>query len=311
MIAVVHHITEARPVARARGTNDYREVRIRARHDRRLQPGAALLFQDVCDLAERDGFCSAGQAHFAEVYGTDERTIRRWERRLQELGYVRLEESAGDARRRRLVPTDPPDPVESTGHCCPVDTGQSEENTGQSTPEIPDNRRQAPRVYNSPLGGESGARAHEGRSADGVEVGTPTIEAVVAYAAEAGIPEREARAFFAYFAGQGWLTSGRTPMPITDWRAKLHGWHDREPSFPSPASTSHPNAGQGGGEPRKAGPSMAEVSAALQAAAAELPPELRDRFEMLGDLWQSDAELREALPPLIQAHLAALEGTPQ
>ena len=35
---------------------DFTQERRKARHDKRLQPGARLLFEDVCDLSERDGY---------------------------------------------------------------------------------------------------------------------------------------------------------------------------------------------------------------------------------------------------------------
>lgn len=231
-------------VYRMQPAYDFTQERRKARHDNRLQPGARLLFEDVCELSERDGFCNASQEHFAGRYDTDERTIRRWEKRLEEFGYVRSSQGSADARRRRLTPCR----VESTGHNSPVpggSTGQSAQIPDISRHEIPDISRQALRVY-KPLEGEREARAQNGRTTTDSEPSpeqperpddAPTLEAVKARAAMAGVPAPMAEEFFWYYEGQGWTTGGANPRPVRNWQAKLMQWKLRQPSFETaPAS---------------------------------------------------------------------------
>jgi hypothetical protein len=165
-------------------------VRKAARHDNRLPAQARLLFEDVCDLSQRDGFCNAGQDHFAKRYGASDRSVRNWEHKLEELGYLSIERGEGnDGRRRRLVPASrPPVPTPSTGNQLPVDTG----NELPKNPEIPENQRQTPRVYISPraaaarAGAGAPAREDAGEAGDG-EAGDAAAAFLISDLEERGV----------------------------------------------------------------------------------------------------------------------------
>ena len=58
---------------------------------------------------------------------------------------------------------------------------------------------------------------------------TPSIENVKVYFLEQNFPEIEAIKFFNYFASNGWLVGGKTPM--VDWQASAQNWILNAPKF--------------------------------------------------------------------------------
>ena len=74
---------------------------------------------------------------------------------------------------------------------------------------------------------------------------TPSIENVKAYFLEQNFPEIEAIKFFNYFASNGWLVGGKTPM--VDWQASAQNWILNAPKFISneqqPNRAKHLNTG--------------------------------------------------------------------
>ena len=61
--------------------------------------GEKLLFAELSALAESYGYCWANNDYFARLYGKDERTVIRWLNRLEEHGYIRIE-NMGTTKRR-------------------------------------------------------------------------------------------------------------------------------------------------------------------------------------------------------------------
>ena len=58
------------------------------RYDRRLKPAEKIFYAEITSLAEKTGYCYASNAYFCPLYDTTERTVQRWVKHLQELGYV-------------------------------------------------------------------------------------------------------------------------------------------------------------------------------------------------------------------------------
>jgi hypothetical protein len=72
----------------------------------------------------------------------------------------------------------------------------------------------------------------------------PTIENIKAYFIEHNFPELEAIKFFNYFASNGWLVGGKTPM--VNWQASAQNWILNAPKFISneqPNRAKHLNTG--------------------------------------------------------------------
>ena len=77
------------------------------RYDKDLKPNEKLLFAEITSLANKHGFCWAGNNYFAEHFNTAPETISRWISRLIEKGYIfsEVDKSSGNKRRIYLSET--------------------------------------------------------------------------------------------------------------------------------------------------------------------------------------------------------------
>ena len=89
------------------------------RYDARLPSGAKLLFGEITALCNKEGYCWAGNAYFAGLYGTSERTIINWINSLKAAGHIKVElifvPGRKEVQQRRIWLAEPPDariPVE-------------------------------------------------------------------------------------------------------------------------------------------------------------------------------------------------------
>ena len=242
--------------------HDFRALRLRARHDNALSSSARLLFEDVCDLAERDGVCVMKPETMALRYGVGTRQVERWKQELREAGYAEAVASPSDRRRKGLRPTWPrakdgadrdganPEPQPDGRHKRRANVSAISGMADIPAGEIPDIYATPPRVVIPPGGGA--ARAREGGRgpadpAGGLEAGGPaggpTLGEVLDRASMSGVPEHQAREFFHHYDAQGWLTGGRNPQPISNWASKLMGWKLRQPQFDRSDADRAPDAG--------------------------------------------------------------------
>ena len=75
------------------------------RYDNRLKAAEKILYCEIAALSDANGYCHAGNGYFADLYGVDERTIRRWIHTLEGLGYVTVTyDKQGDTQQRHLTP---------------------------------------------------------------------------------------------------------------------------------------------------------------------------------------------------------------
>jgi hypothetical protein len=58
------------------------------RYDKNVPAGAKLLYGEISTLCNKEGYCWAGNAHFAELYQTSERTIINWINALAAAGHI-------------------------------------------------------------------------------------------------------------------------------------------------------------------------------------------------------------------------------
>ncbi len=65
------------------------------RYDARLSASEKIFFAEITALTEAEGYCYAANAYFSDLYGVDERTVRRWLGHLQTAGYIEVEPAAG------------------------------------------------------------------------------------------------------------------------------------------------------------------------------------------------------------------------
>ena len=60
------------------------------RYDKRLKPNEKLLYSEITALCDKNGFCWATNAYFANLYEVDKKTVGVWINHLKELGYQHL-----------------------------------------------------------------------------------------------------------------------------------------------------------------------------------------------------------------------------
>lgn len=77
------------------------------RYDSRLKAQEKILYCEITALSNVNKFCHAGNGYFSDLYGVDERTIRRWLNNLAKNGYITIEyEKQGEGQKRRIIPSD-------------------------------------------------------------------------------------------------------------------------------------------------------------------------------------------------------------
>lgn len=75
------------------------------RYDRRLSASEKVFFAEITSLSDQCGYCYAGNSYFSNLYDTSDRTVQRWVKHLQELGYVAVTNVRdGAATQRRISP---------------------------------------------------------------------------------------------------------------------------------------------------------------------------------------------------------------
>jgi rubrerythrin len=58
------------------------------RYDKNVPAGAKLLYGEISALCNKEGYCWAGNAYFAELYRTSERTVINWINALSNAGHI-------------------------------------------------------------------------------------------------------------------------------------------------------------------------------------------------------------------------------
>lgn len=71
--------------------NYYSVIPARVRYDEDLKANEKLLYGEISALSNKNGYCSAGNNYFAELYGVHKKTISEWVTHLKNKGYVEVE----------------------------------------------------------------------------------------------------------------------------------------------------------------------------------------------------------------------------
>lgn len=71
--------------------NFYSIIPADLRYDNRLKATEKLFFSEISALTNALGYCYAGNKYFSKLYNCDVRTITRWIKSLERLGYIKVE----------------------------------------------------------------------------------------------------------------------------------------------------------------------------------------------------------------------------
>lgn len=85
----------------------YTIVPAQLQSDKRLKATEKILYADILTLSNKNGYCHARNAYFANRYGVENRTIQRWIQNLRKFGYLteqQLKNSNGQFAERRIIP---------------------------------------------------------------------------------------------------------------------------------------------------------------------------------------------------------------
>ena len=173
------------------------------RYDNRLSASEKLMFSEITALAGRDGYAYAKNKYFAELYGVDERTIRRWIAKLADMKYVSVsmvKKANGADDFRRIVPL--------------LDPDKNVLPPGQKCPEHPD--KNVSPIYKEEYIKKN--NSYMGRFTP------PTLQEVQVYCMSRHNnvdPEK----FIDFYSAKGWMV-GKNKMK--DWKAAVRTWEKGE-----------------------------------------------------------------------------------
>lgn len=83
--------------------NFYAIIPAHVRYCKNLEPSAKLLYGEITALANQCGYCFASNSYFAELYGVDERTVRRWLESLKKLNFIKIETDKSSVHWQRKI----------------------------------------------------------------------------------------------------------------------------------------------------------------------------------------------------------------
>lgn len=189
----------------------YAVIPANVRYDETLTANARLLYGEITALCQKEGYCWASNAYFAELYGVSNGTVSRWIGQLEAAGHISSEvirdESKAVAGRRILLRGLSKMIIPSPQNCEYPSPQNCEDNTTRDNTT----RRKERELRFAP----------------------PTREEVESYAREKGYNGFPVDRFIAYYESNGWMV-GRSKMK--SWKASMTNWwlrdHHEKPSQP-------------------------------------------------------------------------------
>jgi hypothetical protein len=98
----------------------YAVIPASVRYDKNIPQGAKLLYGEISSLCNKEGYCWAGNEYFANLYQTNEKTIRNWIGALRDAGHITVSftyvsgKKEIESRILRLTETKKPETTKNT-----------------------------------------------------------------------------------------------------------------------------------------------------------------------------------------------------
>lgn len=83
--------------------NYYAVIPAGVRYDKRLKPMEKLIYAELTCLCQKQGYCWATNAYFAELYESSKETVSRWLSHLQDCGYIKISLDQAYENGRRIT----------------------------------------------------------------------------------------------------------------------------------------------------------------------------------------------------------------
>ena len=98
----------------------YAIIPAHVRYCKTLEANAKLFYGELTALSSQEGYCWASNKYFADLYGTDERTVKRWIHSLKENKFITVEITIDGIQRSRKIWISPEfQKVFTKGQKCP------------------------------------------------------------------------------------------------------------------------------------------------------------------------------------------------
>jgi len=116
----------------------YAVIPASVRYDKNIPQGAKLLYGEISSLCNKEGYCWAGNEYFANLYQTNEKTIRNWIGALRDAGHITVSftyvsgKKEIESRILRLTETNKPETAKKTQN----------DKTDEKQPEQPDSSQE-------------------------------------------------------------------------------------------------------------------------------------------------------------------------
>jgi len=179
------------------------------RYDTDLTPNTKLMYGEITALANKNGYCNAGNEYFAGLYEVHKMTISKWISQLRSKGYINVDliykKGTKSIEERRImingIPISEKVDTYKQNEIYPISEKTEDNNTSINTTS---NNKE--KIYKK----ETTTKKFK----------KPTLEELKKYCKEKGY-EIDCEYFIDYYESKGWVV-GKSPMK--DWEASVRTW---------------------------------------------------------------------------------------
>ena len=179
------------------------------RYDADLTPNTKLMYGEITALANKNGYCNAGNEYFAGLYEVHKMTISKWISQLRSKGYINIDliykKGTKSIEERRImingIPISEKVDTYKQNEIYPISEKTEDNNTSINTTS---NNKE--KIYKK----ETTTKKFK----------KPTLEELKKYCKEKGY-EIDCEYFIDYYESKGWVV-GKSPMK--DWKASVRTW---------------------------------------------------------------------------------------